>query len=113
MDKIRALAICIMLLFWVMPVLAKEHVVTEKGMAFSELFLKIEHDDVVKFVNKDTVNHKLVFSHHSLESIETVLAPGESQTIVFSKPGVYDITCNIHPNMKMTVFVPHVDVVLN
>lgn len=113
MDKFRTLIIVLVVISWSIPALAREHIVTQEATSFSELFLKIEHDDVVKFVNLDSVNHKLTLSHHKLSSIETVLAPGESQSIVFSKPGVYDVICHIHPSMKMTVYVPHVDVVLN
>lgn len=113
MDKYRTIVLAFFLLNWQFPAWAKEHVVTQEATTFSELFIKVEHDDVIKFINLDSVNHKLTFSHHKLATIETELEPGESQTIIFSKPGVYDVTCHIHPHMKMTVFVPHVDVVLN
>ena len=33
------------------------------------------------------------------------LAPGESKTITFDKPGTYNYICSFHPFMKGTVIV--------
>ena len=113
MNKIQAIFLIVVSCLWLNIACATEHVVTQDDKQFSEIFLKIEHDDVIRFVNLDNVEHKLTFTHRKLSSLETEVMPGDSQAVVFSKPGVYDVKCDIHPHMKMTVFVPHIDVVMN
>jgi len=86
---------------------ALEHIVTQGENQFSELFVKVESNDVIKFVNLDSVNHKLTFTFKEQKEIFSELSPGMAQVVEFSRPGVYDIQCDIHPGMRLTVFVPH------
>lgn len=87
---------------------ASEHIITQQGEKFSELFLKISHNDIVKFINQDEVKHKLLVSYKSKSHAFQELTPGKSQAIEFNKSGLYDIECEIHDKMKLTVFVPHI-----
>ena len=91
-----------------LPATGAEFLITQQGETFSELFLKIGNNDVVKFINQDSVTHKLSVSYKSKSHTFDDLSPGTSQAIEFNKPGLYDIECSIHENMKLTVFVPHI-----
>ncbi|NOZ53177.1 MAG: hypothetical protein GXP08_08555 [Gammaproteobacteria bacterium] len=86
---------------------AREHVVKQEGHQFSDLFLKLENNDVIRFVNLDSVNHKLTFSYKEDKELFTDIGPGASQIIEFGSPGVYDVECHLHPDMKLTVFIPY------
>jgi len=88
--------------------LAATHIITQSGEQFSEPFIKIENNDTIKFVNLDTVNHRLVFSYKGQQDKLTMIKPGESQDVVLDKSGIYDISCANHPDMKMTVYIPYV-----
>jgi len=85
----------------------QEYVVKQESQQFSELFLKIDNNDVIKFVNLDSVIHKLSFSYKERTQSFTDIGPGGSQTVEFNQPGVYDIQCHLHPDMRLTVFVPY------
>lgn len=84
------------------------HTVHQKDHQFSELFLKVKNNDVIKFVNLDTVKHKLVFSHKGRQEQMNAIEPGKTQEVTFSHSGIYDVQCKHHPEMKLTIFVPYV-----
>lgn len=86
---------------------AQEHVISQENNKFSEVFMKLEHNDKIKIVNRDTVNHKISFLYKDKEQLVAVLKPGMSQTIELRSPGIYDIKSHVHPEMKLTVYVPH------
>lgn len=82
--------------------------VQQKDHQFSELFLKVKNSDTIKFVNLDSVNHRLVFSHKGRQEQMNAIKPGDFQEISFSQSGIYDVQCIHHPEMKLTIFVPYV-----
>jgi len=88
---------------------ALEHIITQGENQFSELFVKVESNDVIKFVNLDSVDHKLTFTYKAQKETFSELSPGQAQVVEFSRSGVYDIQCDIHPQMRITVFVPHLN----
>ena len=87
---------------------ADTHVITQQEKKFSDVFLKIENNDIIKFVNLDTVKHRLVYSHRGHQEQLQAVEPGKEQEITFSDPGIYDIQCKHHPEMKLTVYIPYV-----
>jgi plastocyanin len=87
--------------------MAQEHVVTQKNNQFSEVFLKLENNDKLKIVNLDSVNHRIAFMYKEKEQLVTELKPGASRIIELSSPGLYDIKSQNHPEMMMTIYVPH------
>jgi len=99
---------CFGFLFGSSPCAAATHIITQSGIEFSEPFLKIESNDTIKFVNLDTVNHRLIFSYKGQQEKLAMIKPGESQNVVLDKSGIYDVSCTNHPTMKMTVYVPYV-----
>lgn len=90
------------------PASAKDaHVIQQKDHQFSELFLKMKNDDVLKFVNMDNVKHRLVFSHKGKQEVMNSIKPGTTQEVTFSQSGLYDVQCQHHPEMKLTIFIPY------
>jgi plastocyanin len=87
---------------------ADTHIITQEHMEFSDIFLKMENNDTIKFVNLDTVNHRLVFSYKGQEEKLAWIKPGDSQEVLLDRSGIYDVHCLNHPEMKLTVFIPHV-----
>ena len=86
---------------------AQEHVITQENNRFSEVFMKLEHNDIIRIVNRDSVNHKISFLYKDKEQLVAELKPGMSQTIELRSPGIYDIKSHVHPEMQLTVYVPH------
>jgi len=86
---------------------AQEHVITQENNKFSEVFMKLEHNDKIKIVNRDSVNHKISFLYKDKEQLVAELKPGMSQTIELRSPGIYDIKSQVYPEMQLTVYVPH------
>jgi len=72
---------------------------------FSDVFLALKPGDEVTFANRDGVIHKVmsVSPEYRLEVGE--LQPGADKSLVFNRKGVVDLSCSMHPEMKMTVFV--------
>lgn len=103
-DFILLLILTIPLTSW-----AKDsYTVKQKDRKFSELFLKLKNKDVIKFVNLDSVNHRLIFTHKGQQEQLNAITPGGSQEVTFSHSGIYDVQCKHHPEMKLTIFVPYV-----
>lgn len=108
MKKIHAV-IAGVVLIWVTGVSdAREHVVKQVDNKFSEVFLKVESKDKIKIINLDSVHHKISFLYKDREQLVAELEPGGSQVIELNSPGLYDIKSQLHPEMQMTVYVPHV-----
>jgi plastocyanin len=99
----------VFLLSWAGQAFAVERVVMQQDKTFSEIFVKVDSEGVVRFVNDDSVRHVLTFRGKNTELLSKEIEPGKSQLIRFSKPGLYDIQCQSYPDMKLTVFVSFVD----
>lgn len=84
---------------------AAEHVVAQKGKAFSTKKLKIKVGDSVKFVNEDPFSHN-VFSLSAAKSFDLGSYPqGGAKSVSFDKAGTVEVECAIHPDMTLTVEV--------
>ena len=84
------------------------YTINQKDHKFSEMFVKIKNNDVIRFVNHDEVNHRLIFTYKGQQEQMNVIQPGKSQEVSFSQAGIYDVHCKIHPEMKLTIFIPYV-----
>ena len=83
----------------------KEHVVGQKGRAFTTPALKVKVGDSVSFRNDDPFFHN-VFSLSDAQSFDLGSYPqGQSRKATFTKPGKVDVECAIHPEMKMVIQV--------
>lgn len=83
----------------------KEHVVEQKGKAFTVKEITIKVGDSVSFLNSDPFFHN-VFSLSDTKFFDLGSYPeGEAKSVTFDKPGEVAIECAIHPEMRMTVKV--------
>ena len=84
---------------------AAEHVVSQKGKAFSVKKLTVQAGDTVKFVNDDPFAHN-VFSLSDVKSFDLgSYAQGLSKSVLMDKSGIVEVECAVHPDMKMAVEV--------
>lgn len=79
--------------------------VQQKGLAFSSAALTVAKGDIVSFNNDDSTSHNILVTGNGVSLNSGLQAPGVSFKAPFLKPGVYQVTCGIHPKMKMTVTV--------
>ncbi|HEV8691633.1 MAG TPA: plastocyanin/azurin family copper-binding protein [Ideonella sp.] len=84
---------------------AQEFVVGQKNKAFSVKKLAVKVGDTVKFVNEDPLSHN-IFSLSDAKSFDLgVFGQGQSRSVTFDKPGLIEVECAVHPDMKMVVEV--------
>jgi plastocyanin len=84
---------------------AAEHVVAQKGKAFSVKKISVKVGDSVKFVNEDPFSHN-VFSLSDAKSFDLgSYGQGGSKSIVFDKAGTVEVECAVHPDMKLVIEV--------
>ncbi len=85
------------------PLLSYTQVVIQ-NMAFNPPVITVSAGSMVRWVNKDTVTHSVLFpasTHISMFG----LSPGQAFSQTFSTPGVYNYSCSIYPQMQGTVIV--------
>jgi plastocyanin len=75
--------------------------VSIQNSAFNPASVQISTGDTVKWTNMDSFDHTVTGSIFKSGNINK----GQSYQFQFTKPGVYDYICTIHPNMKGTVTV--------
>jgi plastocyanin len=83
---------------------ASQHVITQKGKAFSTASLTMQPGDELVFKNDDDVTHNLFTNTKGFE-FNLTQKPGDSSSQSFKTEGVAEIRCAFHPRMKMTVTV--------
>ena len=84
---------------------AAEHVVAQKGKAFSVKKLSVKVGDSVKFVNEDPFSHN-VFSLSDAKSFDLgSYGQGAAKSITFDKAGTIEVECAVHPDMKLIIEV--------
>lgn len=87
------------------PAHAAEHVVAQKGKAFTVKKLTVKVGDTVKFVNEDPYSHN-VFSLSATKSFDLGTYPqGGSKPVTFDKAGTVEVECAIHPDMTLLIEV--------
>jgi plastocyanin len=79
--------------------------VTQKGLQFSVAELSVDKGQVVAFVNDDRTAHNITVTGEGLNLNGGLQQPGADFKVPFAKPGTYQVSCGIHPKMKMTVTV--------
>lgn len=87
------------------PAQAGEHVISQKGKAFSQHKLVVQAGDSVKFVNDDPFNHN-VFSLSDTKSFDLgSYGQGLAKSVLMDKPGTVEVECAVHPDMKLLIEV--------
>jgi len=84
---------------------AATQVVDQRGLAFSVGALSIAKGSVIQFTNSDDTAHNILIQGAGGTINGGLQQPGEAFRAPFMKAGVYQITCGIHPRMKLTVTV--------
>jgi plastocyanin len=104
MPRIPALAF-VLLAALAVQAQAGEHVVTQKGKAFSTRKITVQQGDSVRFQNDDPFAHN-IFSLSDVKSFDLgSYGQGQSKAVVMDKAGTIDVECAVHPDMKMTIEV--------
>jgi plastocyanin len=83
--------------------LVSQNTVRINDFAFEPATITVKAGSIVRWVNLDTVPHRVQFEDKHFSSI--LLAPSQSGSQKFIEPGVYPYICLIHPDMHGTVIV--------
>jgi hypothetical protein len=77
----------------------------QKDKMFHPHILPVAVGTAVEFPNADPIFHN-AFSNYEGQLFDVALyRPGTSRTVVFRKPGVVRVFCNIHPSMAAIILV--------
>ena len=86
-------------------VAASPVVVNQIRRAFSVRELQVRRGDVVRFNNTDEFLHQIYISSKTFSFSSKEQGPGEIVDIAFPTSGTFDVRCEIHPKMLLTVTV--------
>ena len=101
----RSTSTALVALAMLLPAHAAEHVVTQKNKAFSLKTLVVKAGDSIKFLNDDPFHHN-IFSLSDAKSFDLgSFAQGLWKTVLMDKPGLVEVECAVHPDMKLNVEV--------
>jgi cytochrome c peroxidase len=79
--------------------------ITQKGLQFSSAELSVGKGQVVTFVNDDRTAHNITVKGDGVNLNGGLQQPGGQFSVPFSKSGTYEVSCGIHPKMKLEVTV--------
>jgi plastocyanin len=79
--------------------------VTQKGLQFSVEELTVKKGQLVVFINDDRTAHNITVSGEGLNLNGGLQQPGVEFKVPFAKAGTYQISCGIHPKMKLSITV--------
>ena len=80
-------------------------IVTQEHRRFSVDTLTISRGDVVRFLNADEFLHQIYVKALGF-STAAGEEPGQHVDVAFPTSGTFEVRCEIHPKMLMTVTVP-------
>lgn len=75
-----------------------DNTITIRELTFNPSQITVKAGAYVRWVNEDSVIHRIKFADNSLSPL---LAVGQSYTRAFDKPGVYDYTCAMYPRSML------------
>jgi plastocyanin len=102
----RAVQLAVIVSALAAPCLAAEtRQVSQKGKEFRPEAVQIAAGDTVRVSNDDTFLHHVYVKHPNMTFDSGGRRPGEPVDLQFAKPGTYEVLCEIHPKMKLTVEV--------
>jgi plastocyanin len=79
--------------------------VIQNHRAFDTASVKPARGDTVRFVNNDQFRHQIYVDSPSFTFESDEQDPGTNVDILFSKAGVFQVRCHIHPKMLLQVEV--------
>lgn len=80
-------------------------VVDQHNLQFSAPTVTLRVGDRLRFTNSDRVNHNVLISMGGVRTNSGLQKPGEPFEVPMVRAGTYQVTCGIHPRMRMTVIV--------
>jgi plastocyanin len=87
------------------PLLPKHVVMLQKNKMFTPHVLPIAAGSTVEFPNADPIFHN-AFSNFNGQIFDIGLyPPGSTRSVVFARPGIVRVFCNIHPAMSAVIIV--------
>jgi plastocyanin len=84
---------------------AAEHKITQKNVEFSHKEIGVKLGDTIYFVNTDNVTHNVFSVSDTFQFDAQMQEPGQTTVVRFTKAGVFEIRCAMHPRMKLKVIV--------
>ncbi|MEV0775600.1 cupredoxin family copper-binding protein [Streptomyces sp. NPDC050428] len=84
---------------------AADYTIVIKDMAYAQPKLTVEVGQTVTWVNEDTAPHTVTTSSGPDTLDSGNLAKGDSWSFTFTKAGVYDYYCAVHPDMVAGITV--------
>ena len=79
--------------------------VVQNHRSFNLAAVTVTRGDTVRFTNEDAFNHQVFIKSPNFAFESREQAPGETVDVAFSKLGVFDVQCGIHPRMHLSVTV--------
>ena len=80
-------------------------VIDQKNLTFIPHVLPVMAGTTVDFRNSDEILHN-VFSNSVARKFDVgMFGHGESRSVLFDKPGLIDVRCNVHPKMRAVIVV--------
>jgi len=80
-------------------------VMDQQNLAFIPHVLPIPVGSTVLFPNNDKVDHNVFSMSRTKQFNLGSYKPGESQTVVFDKPGIVEVRCDVHAEMAAYILV--------
>lgn len=92
-----------------LPTISRESVdantINIQNMAYSPDTITIKVGQKARWVNRDSVAHTVTFTRESGIAGSGPMSFGQSFSVLFDKPGIYNYSCSYHPVMKGSVIV--------
>jgi len=102
----RAVQIAAILSVLATPAAAAEvKQVSQRGKEFRPETVQMTTGDTLRIMNDDTFLHHVYVKHPNMSFDSGGRRPGEPVDLQFSRPGSYEVLCEIHPKMKLVVEV--------
>ena len=87
------------------PIAAAVVTVSQQGRAFTVASLQVLKCQVVHFSNDDRFMHQIYVETAAFTFESEEQKPGTGVDVPFSKTGLFDVRCHIHPKMLVQVEV--------
>jgi plastocyanin len=84
---------------------AAQRSIAQKDKAFSETEVAIKVGDEIAFVNDDSITHNILSNSGGNTFNLGTQAPGTTASYTFKTAGEVEVSCAIHPRMKLKVTV--------
>ncbi len=93
------------LALWAGTAWAAEVVVEQQNKAFTPAAVTAQAGDTLTFTNGDLYTHNMFSGTLGHEFNLGGQSPGEKKSIRLTKAGTFEVECQIHPRMHLTVIV--------